>query len=871
MHIARIIACIWLLGASVVGELSAAGGNLWAGANIYGYGKNLASDYPLGRALQQYGIIYKELSDEELISFTFPKGSLLLVDGGHPVPPKSRPALYQLRQNGGQLVVFGTGAFRYGPLPDKAIPIVNLSDSSQYRIERPVRRIKAASFEEPVIETIITDKGTTGLSVRTEHRGMPDIMIHLTPGAAAANRRSVLTLSARGNVFTDLLSVEVTDRSAKKWLGFIPIGKEWQDYCLSFADLIPEGWNVAMGEYPLLRPEEIMDIALGTNLLTVWREQPMEFAISDVALAEDTSGYYVPTAHNLPLRLPFYENRTQVPSWLLDERGYQYREFPGSVTGTDTRKAYDRAAERVVRLVKPLPDAVLQLAGDGMFRGSTFGIFNQSLTVIQADPDLTASVARTIYEMVSRPRITAVVPDVIRSRNGDYRFALHVTVHNAGRKSVTGQLEIEVGASLFATQNDITVSPFSSRTFLIEAPPIESTFPFAHFRWNVRFCTETYTDSLTDTVDVERALLHSFIHLHNVQEMYGDGRFSHHYFGDAYGARAQLAYASYLGRHPGSRRVNTDLWKLINETDIEHGALRFFDMLVNKQDADGGLPMGYSEHTGGRNVADGGQMALSVAQSLRYVTDSARANTFRILCKHFFEWAEMFYIDESKAVELAVSHPESAAKGDANAGHYGLGRSRNTINPTGPLWVLSDILGFQLLWAKLTADPEAVHIANRNKSFYLHACPSAHGYYQAEALCWAWMDSQQDSIRASISALLRNTFLPALLEGGPRDMYLLGGRTTLKALPLLYYRRMIEDSAALRAVCLKYVWSYASENAPDAIRQLRYRFPKPVHGESLMAVKYASLSALWAMELLQPGCTLHPVLAGRNREIIQAD
>src|SRR5690606_24202634 len=133
-------------------------------------------------------------------------------------------------------------------------------------------------------------------------------------------------------------------------------------------------------------------------------------------------------------------------------------------------------------------------------------------------------------------------------------------------------------------------------------------------------------DVFSDRVNIPRALLRSFIHLRNVQRKYEDGRFSHHYFGDAYGARAQLAYASYLKHHPDLKQENEDLWQQIDASAIQLSGTRFFDMLVEKQDADGGLPMGYSEHTGGRNVADGGQMALSVAQSLRYITDSTQAH-----------------------------------------------------------------------------------------------------------------------------------------------------------------------------------------------------------------------------------------------------
>lgn len=860
MHLIQLISYVWLACIPTGGWAQAGRGDVSSGVNLYTYGAALATDQPLVQAIRRQGVSSIFLHDDELALFTFPKGSTLLVDGDQPMSPESRRALYQLRRNNGQIFVFGKGAFHYSPLPHRSVSLANLADSSQYRIARQVRRIKAASYENPVIETIVTDRGTTGLSFRTERRGMPDILVHLKPGDKATNSRSVLLLRARGNVYMDLLSVEITDRYARKWLGFIPIGKQWQDYSLSLADCIPEGWNKANECYPLLSPADIRDIALGTNMLTVWREQPMEFAISDVALAEDTSGYYTPTGHNRSLRLPFAENNTCIPSWLLDERGSQYVEFPGSATGTDNKKEYDRSAERVIRTLNPMPDATVQIAGDGSFSGSAFGVFPQPLTVIQADPKRTASVARFILNMTRCPRITAVLPDVAQSGIGNYQFALHVTVHNFQGQTVKGKLEVNIGDSLYAAQEDIRLGPYTSRTVLVGFPPIAPSFPFAKFCWNVRFQAGGYTDILSDSVNVERAILHSFIHMRNVQQQYTDGRFSHHYFGDAYGARAQLAYLAYLQVHPDSKQKNMDLWQRISEWDIWRSGTRFFDMLVEKQDADGGLPMGYSEHTGGRNVADGGQMALSVAQSLRYVTDSTKARAYSLLCRRFFNWAETFYIDEAKAADLADSHPESAAKGHANAGHYGLGRSRRKVNPTGPLWVLSDILAFQLLWAKLSGEPEAEYIARRNKAYYVSTRHSAQGYYQAEALCWAWMDSPGNSLQSDIAKLLRDTYVPALLEGGPRDMFLLGGRNTLKALPLLYYRQHIEDNPALRAALLKYVWSYASENAPGAIKQLTQQFPKPVHGESLMAIKYAALSALWAMELLQPGCTLHPAL-----------
>ena len=40
------------------------------------------------------------------------------------------------------------------------------------------------------------------------------------------------------------------------------------------------------------------------------------------------------------------------------------------------------------------------------------------------------------------------------------------------------------------------------------------------------------------------------------------------------------------------------------------------------------------------------------------------------------------------------------------------------------------------------------------------------------------------------------------------------------------------------------------------MKRLSEAYPKAVHGESLAVSKYASLSALWAMELLVPGSTI---------------
>lgn len=78
----------------------------------------------------------------------------------------------------------------------------------------------------------------------------------------------------------------------------------------------------------------------------------------------------------------------------------------------------------------------------------------------------------------------------------------------------------------------------------------------------------------------------------------------------------------------------------------------------------------------------------------------------------------------------------------------------------------------------------------------------------------------------------------------------------LNGLPLLYYQRNIENNANLRAVLLKYIWTVGSESSCNAIGRVTQSLPKPVHGESIAASKYAALCALWCIEMMLEESTL---------------
>ena len=156
------------------------------------------------------------------------------------------------------------------------------------------------------------------------------------------------------------------------------------------------------------------------------------------------------------------------------------------------------------------------------------------------------------------------------------------------------------------------------------------------------------------------------------------------------------AYLHFLQKekHCGAQSNNT--LPIVTSEEIENCVFRFYDMLADRQSEDGKLPMGYLEHSGGYNVADGGQIALAIAQSLRYITDPVRKGRYQRLCSRFFNWAETFYIDSIRSASLRESHPQEFAKGHANEGMYGLGKYGKKKIQTGPSWVGADILAFQL-------------------------------------------------------------------------------------------------------------------------------------------------------------------------------
>jgi hypothetical protein len=878
------------------------------------YGETFTESVALKKALCEQQLQPKVLSEKEIGFLSPEQGRLLILAGDKTFPPEVRKAVDNYLSRGGNLILAGIEGFNYSPKSTRPVTLIDFKQRDSYQLIRQKRIRRFGSLEQEKTKVSYADGTRSTLEIWTEKRAMHDVMLKIPLGNKPSPRRSVICFRAKGNAYMDLMALEITDRQGKRWYHFTPISGDWNEYEVSMADFIPEGWTDESRSYPLLRPEDAETLFVGVNLLTVWREQAMYFGISDIALAENEREWYCPSSSLKSLRLPYLENNMKIPEWLFDPMyksqtaegeirvtGILNRlsdkvepflmdsfhclspyliSYPGSKMGTDNSKNYDlriTREKRVIPLMRvehqasalPRDVARVEVYAGGRYKGAGVGLFGIHPQRILADPFLLTSLVSTADYLLRNPVIMAVQINTSSQTDFDSEVSplLSITLKNPIPKALEGNLYIWVAGKLMQKPINVSLPPNCQVTKEIILQTLPESFPFHKFNWEVSFASDEGEDLLQDSVDVERSLLLAFRHMISAQNHYPDGRISHHYFGDAYGIRAMFAYLDLLRQQPERLKQNPDIWQTISPEEIADAAYQFCDMLVARQTHEGAFPMGYAEHSGGFNVADGGQIALSLAQISAFIHDQNRKKAYLEAAYRFADWAESFYIDSIHSAELAVSEPEEFEKGHAFKGMYGLGKYGSSRKLTGPSWVGADILAMQICLGKFKDKPAAPlmdKIADRNIRFYVPKMYPATGYYQAEALFWSLLSTKEKSLQDSIVKNLNETFIAGLKRGIPNDMFELGSRKTLNALPLLYYQRFVENNASVRAILLKYVWTFGSNSSCNGMANLMQIFSKPVHGESLSSVKYAALSSLWAVEILQPGSTLIRQLINRE-------
>lgn len=846
------------------------------------FGEPLARSAALQAGLSAAGFEVTVLDAAQLTRLDTLPSTVALLGPEGAVPPECRPAVDRFLAAGGVLLVVGAETFDYSPRALGPVPAVDLRDTRAFEILQPkaARDGWETALVEPArVSPVTTPAGRPALHFRTVRRGMSDLQLRFPVAAVRAPQRTVLRFAARGDAYSDLLALEITDRAGGNWLTLVPLAPEWRTYDVSLADFLPRGWKEGGAVPPRLDPAAIETVALGIDDATVWREKPTAFAVGEIALAAESTGRYAPTAALGTLRVPLHANQMSAPVWLFDPLrgarkvspppGYSQAvecppplvQHPGVAMGTDHRPPFATLAAREQRREPLLRGAEGQVVAEarylaaGRHDGARLGLFGVPAADLVSRPEGVALLVQTAATLARRVAVvSAHLNTTARTGTVAAQPLLRVKVHNPRPSPQRGRVEVEAAGGRLRGAVALALPARGAAEASVPLGEVPADFPFAGFDWRVTFIAEDGTsDSLTDTADVERALLRALGHLVRTQRQFPDGRISHHYFGDAYGVRGLFAYLDLVRREPERLRRNADLWADTGPAELRAAGERFVDMLLARQNADGSIPMGYGEQSDTYNVADGGQIALSLGQIAPLLDPGRRAACFRF-CRRFAGWAETFYLDEARAAELAA-RTEPAKRSQARAGHYGLGSSRGVRQPLGPSWVLPDILGVQLLLTYVDSAPELRRIADRNVRAYLDAGYGAAGYYHAEALLWAWRDAVDPGLRARLAETVTRTFVPPLLAGKPDDLFDFGARGTLRALPLQYYRRYIADTPEARAVLLKYVWTFASESSERSLRRQVEAHPKPHHGESIAASKYAAFSAVWAAELVAPEST----------------
>src|SRR5690606_39344180 len=113
--------------------------------------------------------------DADLSAIDADQGALLLMGGNTPCPPNARSAISRYLADGGNIVVVGPALFDYAPKPVRPVPVVDFSNTKDYKILKPLRTPRLGSMEKPVIQTVnLPAGGGKALTFSTQERGMAD-------------------------------------------------------------------------------------------------------------------------------------------------------------------------------------------------------------------------------------------------------------------------------------------------------------------------------------------------------------------------------------------------------------------------------------------------------------------------------------------------------------------------------------------------------------------------------------------------------------------------------------------------------------------------------------------------------------------------
>ena len=811
---------------------------------VTAYAQNVYFEGPVGKDLQ------KVLKKDGFTAVrTLQEADLAVVSGDAPVAPDRRTELNAFLSSGcGNVIFLGDKAFDYTPIPEDNRHLAYFNDHKDWYTAEERREKKARFTEEPSVNVIRNEKGKLAVEMKTEKDCSKDWFLIIPVRNGLQEDRTVLTFDARGNEWMDVLSLEIVDDKGKTWTAFQPITCNWESYALSLADFMPLG-RKSGEEYELLRPTSVRKILMGLNMKMIWYEHATYLALSEVCSARNAAAFHAPTSALTKVEVPMSVRATSIPEDVYDPAWRAANPWDVTQNAADTKVGNRSKKDRESRII-PVGSGTVEFFPEGARAGGAVGLF----------PSWTPEMGRDILEAA---RLMTRTPMAVGTRMNmkDGGAQMTLWLRNPLPERVNARVETKVGDALGNTAK-IPLAPRKTTASVRILPEIPAGFPSAKFDWSVKVSGPETDNTLGGTIDLERALVLACRHLVLNQRQLPDGRFSNHFFGDAYGVRAMLIFVDKARKDPGIARRQADILKDITVDDIEKAALDWLDMMCNRQLHDGLMMMGYSEPRNSSNVADMGEVCTCVFQALKYVSDPTRRAWYSRSFERTMKWMEKFYIaDEQTAAKVAEDWPEEAAKGNNGIGRYGLGMMGKKARTYGPIWVNELIMPAHCIVAFYGNEEQKEFfrpIFDRNSDYMMTQKYSSAQYYHAESTFWHWYVTPDPAKKAALQENMRRTMLGRRFAGDPMEPYDKGGRAAMNAMPLLYYQRHIEDTPAIRAVLLKYWWSFAELGSFHAIGRQTPAFPKATHGEALASSKFAGHSAIWACEALWPGSTILP-------------
>ncbi|MGE4565294.1 MAG: hypothetical protein AB7F32_10530 [Victivallaceae bacterium] len=715
-----------------------------------------------------------------------------------------------------------------------------------------------------------------------------------------------LCFNALGGADSDLLSVTVTDRDGNQFVTYAPLDRTPRDLTLRFADFIAYDRKVSRnfdfgglsdnaddmlkgeivpdpekGSDLKLKAADISSITIGLSRRHLWWDKGGSLRLGPVFVAAPQKPDARRSGYAARFSVPYSITGIKIPAGAFDpmdgatavrtsrlmvtpdaaalfsgfrgdrlESDFDAIPDPAPVAGRekDDKRFVQTVRARSERRIPLLTNrqgqaaAMIVLPADELNLSPPRALFGLPEEAYWDKIYLFDLAAAAADYLINRPQLVNMVPNV-----HDNRLTAKVYIRNPRTAKVEGNVSMSLG-QLTPAAAAFGLEAGQTGAVNLTLPEIPDDFDFRFFFWNITLNSSAGNDFWRDQVDVKATVNYLVDHLLKLQETHADGRFSHHYFSDIYGARAFAV----IGQKE-------------NRPELVRQAQRLVNGIVSRQTPEGGLPMGYGEQRRICWVADNGTAMIGILEFAAMFPELRRE--YLAAAKRYYDWRETFYMDDERVAKLEKEfgkNPKLINRGFYGIGYndglfYTKGKLKETVRvERGEAWVNGISMVSLPLYYQMTGDRTILEIARRNLREYLPHMDKVN-YFGAESL-FQMHRLMPDRESADIAEKhLRDAYLSYIFDED--DDYLVfdkGGRRSLDVATAIYCRNNgIENSPRMRAYLVKNLLIHCSPTLPLSVWRVGESYRHSTHGSSIAAARYAgTLSLFWLTEILYPNSTL---------------